>query len=295
MTTRARSTTPCRGRSSMFDALPIHTTSLHLVVEEIAGRFEGTIKEGDVFMCNDPYRDNTHVGDLVTAAPVFADGRAGLLVGHQGPPARHRRVRGLERDGLGRRTCGRRGSRSRREGSSSAGEMRQDVLDLYLANVRYRDLLRGRPAGPARLDRASGRQRLDRAVRRVRRREVLALRRRDHRLRRPPDGQEIAAMPDGTYTGRGLDRQRRLRRRAHPGQGRRHDRGRPGDGRLHGQRRRRRGAASTARSPRRMAAGAIPFLYYIDPDIPHNHGCIEHIEVIAPEGTICNASYPAST
>jgi N-methylhydantoinase B len=44
-----------------------------------------------------------------------------------------------------------------------------------------------------------------------------------------------------------------------------------------------------------QAAGAVPFLNYIDPDIPHNEGCIQHIDVIAPEGTICNARYPAST
>jgi N-methylhydantoinase B len=44
-----------------------------------------------------------------------------------------------------------------------------------------------------------------------------------------------------------------------------------------------------------QAAGAVPFLYYIDPDIPHNHGVIEHIEVYAPAGTICNAEHPAST
>ena len=44
-----------------------------------------------------------------------------------------------------------------------------------------------------------------------------------------------------------------------------------------------------------QAAGAVPFLNYIDPDIPHNEGCIRHIEVIAPAGTVCNANYPAST
>jgi N-methylhydantoinase B len=44
-----------------------------------------------------------------------------------------------------------------------------------------------------------------------------------------------------------------------------------------------------------MAAGVIPFLYYIDPDIPHNHGCVEQIDVVAPEGTIVRARYPAST
>jgi N-methylhydantoinase B len=43
------------------------------------------------------------------------------------------------------------------------------------------------------------------------------------------------------------------------------------------------------------ATAAIPFMYYIDADIPHNHGVITHIEVYAPEGTICNARFPAST
>jgi N-methylhydantoinase B len=44
-----------------------------------------------------------------------------------------------------------------------------------------------------------------------------------------------------------------------------------------------------------QAAGAAPFLYYIDPDIPHNQGVIDRITVHALAGTICNAVYPAST
>ena len=43
------------------------------------------------------------------------------------------------------------------------------------------------------------------------------------------------------------------------------------------------------------AAGAAPFMYYIDPDIPHNQGAIDHIRVVLKEGTICFAKYPAST
>jgi N-methylhydantoinase B len=44
-----------------------------------------------------------------------------------------------------------------------------------------------------------------------------------------------------------------------------------------------------------QAAAKIPFMCYIDPDIPHNYGCLKHIEVFAPEGTICNARFPAAT
>src|SRR4051794_39723211 len=58
-----------RGRQvAMVDAIPIHTNSLHLVIERIAARFGGDLGPGDVIMCNDPYSaGNTHVGDLVTA------------------------------------------------------------------------------------------------------------------------------------------------------------------------------------------------------------------------------------
>jgi len=33
----------------------------------------------------------------------------------------------------------------------------------------------------------------------------------------------------------------------------------------------------------------------VNPDIPHNEGMVEPIEIIIPEGTILNASYPAAT
>tara|TARA_Y100001934_G_scaffold217640_1_gene258434 strand:- start:4 stop:963 length:960 start_codon:yes stop_codon:yes gene_type:complete len=33
----------------------------------------------------------------------------------------------------------------------------------------------------------------------------------------------------------------------------------------------------------------------IDPTIPHNYGCLKHIVSTAPEGTVCNATYPTST
>ena len=53
---------------------------------EIAKTFEGRVEDGDVFLCNSPYSKNTHVGDLVTAAPVFADGELrfwSVTKGHQ--------------------------------------------------------------------------------------------------------------------------------------------------------------------------------------------------------------------
>jgi N-methylhydantoinase B len=43
------------------------------------------------------------------------------------------------------------------------------------------------------------------------------------------------------------------------------------------------------------SATILTFLQMVNPNIPHNHGMIEPIEIIIPEGTILNAAYPAAT
>ena len=43
------------------------------------------------------------------------------------------------------------------------------------------------------------------------------------------------------------------------------------------------------------ASAGIPILCAIDPEIPHNDGCLRHITWGAPEGSIVKAKYPAAT
>ncbi len=43
------------------------------------------------------------------------------------------------------------------------------------------------------------------------------------------------------------------------------------------------------------SATILTFLQMVNPDIPHNHGMIQPIEIKIPEGTILNAAYPAAT
>jgi len=43
------------------------------------------------------------------------------------------------------------------------------------------------------------------------------------------------------------------------------------------------------------SATILTFLQMINPDIPHNEGMVEPIEIIIPEGKILNASYPKAT
>ena len=44
-----------------------------------------------------------------------------------------------------------------------------------------------------------------------------------------------------------------------------------------------------------QACGSIPVLTVIDPTIPRNEGCTRRIRVTAPEGSVANARWPAST
>lgn len=276
----------------MLDAIPIHTTSLQLVLQEIARSFDGEIKDGDVYLCNDPYRGNTHVGDLVTACPVFIDGQHVFWAatrGHQMdtgafvPSSVTAEAQNVWQEGLTIPPLK----------LHDAGVPRPDVLDLYLSNMRYRDALEGDLL--AQLGSIEkGRQRLiefcaeyttDVVNQYVE--EMIAYA--DRRM-----AEVIRTMPDGEYHGEGwvdsdgtdkLNIPIRAKVTIHD------DRitvdysesGEQAAGGLNG-------SEGTSR-----AAAAIPFLYYVDPDIPHNDGCIRHIDVVLREGTICHPRFPAST
>jgi N-methylhydantoinase B len=43
------------------------------------------------------------------------------------------------------------------------------------------------------------------------------------------------------------------------------------------------------------SAAILTFLQMVNPDIPHNQGMVQPIEIIIPEGTILNAAFPAAT
>lgn len=276
----------------MYDALPAHTTSMQLVIQEIERTFGEDLHHGDVILINDPYRGNTHIGDIVTATPVFVDGRHLFWSASK---AHHMDVGAFIPS-----SCTASSENVYQEGITippvkivSRGERREDVIDFFLSNVRYRDLVDGDllaqmgsiETGRRRLVELCAEFGTDTVLRYVD--EVL-----DYADRRM--GEAISAMPDGTYYGEGwidtdgfqtVDIPIKV---AVTVSG---DRvkvdfdgcGPEAKGGMNGSR------ATT------LTSGVVPFLYYVDPDIPHNEGCVSHIEVVAPEGTIANPRYPAST
>jgi N-methylhydantoinase B len=277
---------------AMLDALPIHTTSLGLVLNEISRSFAGEIHDGDVFLCNDPYRFNTHVGDLVTATPVFVDGIHrfwSVTKGHQMDVGAFQAssvtaaARNIYQEGLTIPPVK----------LFDAGVERKDLTDLYLANVRFRDLLRGDlMAQLGSIEK--GKQRIVELCDEFGAEEVVSytdaiIGYADRRM-----SAEILEMPDGVYTGEGwidsdgvdvVDIPIRVKVTIAGDQIEVDYSGSGGQaqGGVNG---------SFATS---SAAGAVPFLYYIDPDIPHNQGVIDHITVKMETGTICLPEYPAST
>lgn len=277
---------------AMVDAIPVHTTSLHLLMGEIQKSFDGYINDGDVFICNDPYRFNSHVGDVVTAAPVFVDGEHmfwSVTKGHQMdigafvPSSVTAAAQNVWQEGLTIPPLK----------LYDRGRPRNDLIELYLANVRYRDLLLGDlMAQLGSIEK--GRQRLmelcrDYGTAEVQRYMDAMI---TYASRRMTD--EIRRMPEGTYTAEGwidsdgvdvLDIPIKVSVTIADGKvsvdyaGS----GPQAKGGVNGS------VATT------QAAGTVPFLYYVDPDIPHNQGAIDCITVSSEKGTICNPHYPAST
>jgi N-methylhydantoinase B len=277
---------------TMGEALPIHTSSMHLVINEIVAVHGSDISEGDVFLCNDPYGGNTHIGDLVTAAPVFAEGRHvfwSVVRGHQAdtgafiPSSATAATENVWQEGIAippTRLC-------------RAGALQTEILELYLRNVRYREMLHGDllaqlgsvEKGRLRLVEMCSDYGVDTLLRYVD--DIISYA--DRRM-----AAEIRTMPNGSYTATGwID----------------------GDGfetfdipvvakvtvndesievDFSGSGPQVRGGINGTLGTT-IAAGTSPILYYVNPDIPRNQGCIGRVVVNAEEGSVCLASFPAST
>jgi N-methylhydantoinase B len=274
------------------DALPIQTNSMHLVVQAIRDSFGDDINDGDVIMCNDAYRGNNHSADLVTACPVFIDGSNmfwSMVRGHQldmgapNPQASDGAATSVWQEGLTIPPIK----------LYDRGRQRTDVLDLYLTNVRFSQLLHGDLMAMlgsiwlgarrlrevcARYGRATIQEFIDEVIDYARRRTEV----------------EIERMPNGRFCACGwLDT----------------DGSKATDVKV--------ACTVTVRDHSvdvdfsgsdpagahglnssfgtTQAAGSVPIMMAIDPDIPRNDGCLRTITVSAPEGTICNPRWPTST
>jgi N-methylhydantoinase B len=276
----------------MMDALPIHTNSLHVILKSMVKAFDGKIYDGDVIVSNDPYSGNTHVGDFVTATPVFYQGKHmfwAVTKGHQldcgayeatsvAPSAKDVWQEALQLPPIK---------------FYEKGEPRDDVINMYLANVRYRELLYGDLK--AQLGSIwNGKRRMIELVDEYGPEEIMryvdAIL--DYSDRRTSE--EIRAIPDGKYYGESwidsdgsgnTDLKVCVSLNIE-------------DDKIHadfaGSAPQGSGGTNGTQGVMEASAG-IPILCAIDPEIPHNDGCLRHITCEAPEGSIVKAKYPAAT
>ncbi len=276
----------------MMDALPIHTNSLHVVLKEIARVFDGDIHEGDVIVCNHPYSGNTHVGDLVTACPVFYKGEHlfwSVTKGHQldcgafMPTSVPAAAKDVWQEGLQLPPIK----------FYEKGRPCEDVIRMYLANVRWKEWLSGDLM--AQLGSIwTGRKRILELVEQYGREDldkyIDAILDYSHERM----AAEIRAMPEGEFHGDAwldTDGQGGTNIPIHAKVTIREDMAYVD---FSGSSPQTPGSNNSTYGVMQAAAG-IPIMCMIDPTIPHNEGCLRHIVAVAPEGSVCNAKYPAST
>ncbi len=272
--------------------LPILSFSLGPVCAHIAEKFAGNVYPGDVFFHNDVFSLGNQNNDVAAFKPIFVGED---LVGWSATKGHQADIGGNVRGGYNPNATEvwQEGLRIPAVKVYERGELRRDVWDLIFANVR--------------LDIVQEDMRAEIGACTVGERRLMALvekygleRFEVHKeylfeATRKMMEAEIRAIPDGVYEGEG--------RVFFDGKNI--------------------GSSYTIRVKITVAgdhitfdysdtdaqtnafvngiyassasATLLTFLQMVNPDIPHNHGMIQPIDIIIPEGTILNAAYPAAT
>jgi N-methylhydantoinase B len=272
-------------------SLPIHVASMTGLMRSLLRKFAGRIEEGDIFVANDPHvAGGTHLPDVNLAMPVFDKGE---LIGFVCNIAHHADIGGMAPGSMagGMSEIYQEGLRIPVVRLFRRGELQQDLLDLFLLNVRLPEERRGDYFAQIAACRLGER----------RFREILAEHGRDtvttafdeiieRTGRRLREG--IGEIPDGTYRfedvmdddGMGsVDMPIRL------------------EVLVEGERIR---FDFTGTSPQVLGNVNVTFnatqsaVCYalkalLDPQIPNNEGALRVPEIVVPEGTLLNAVFPA--
>ena len=291
------SVTICDGDFNLIavpdETLPVQAMSMHRAVKNTAAFFEGDIYDGDVLLCNLAYLGNTHIGEPLLASPVFADGELlfwAAARGHVadiGTPAylpSYPYAKDVYNEGL----------KISPIKLYERGQLRRDVLELYLTNLRARPLSHGDLMAHVAAT-WRGKERLlelldvygpDTA--RLYARELL-----DYTERRV--GDEIRKMRPGTYYGEDWLDSNNYGTKDIPVRAKLtidedrwivdlSDNPPQMIGPLN---------ATLEGATEAAVVGSLAFC--VDPEIPKNEGFHRRVEILSPAGTILSAQHPFST
>jgi N-methylhydantoinase B len=272
--------------------LPILAFSLAPVCKHIRAYFGDDLDAGDVILHNDVFSLGNQNNDVAVYKPVFFEGELvawTAVKGHQAD------IGGAVAGGYNPNAVEvwQEALRIPPVKVYDKGRLRKDVWDLIFANIRFDIVQHDMKAeiGACHV----GERRMLGLLRKYGRTSFEAHKRALFEATRRLMEAEIAAIPSGTYTGEG--------RVYYDG---RHE-----------------GSKFTIRVTITVANGRIKFDYsqtdpqtdgfvngtftssasaailtllqMLNPDIPHNEGMVEPIEIVIPKGTLLNAAYPRAT
>ena len=272
--------------------LPILSFSLGPVCKYIIDYFGEDIHPGDVIFHNDVFSMGNQNNDVAVYKPIFFQDRLvawSACKGHQAD------IGGAVAGGYNPNATEvwQEALRIPPVKVWEKGKLRQDVWDLIFANIRF-DIV----AEDMRAEVGScvvGERRLVQLLEKYgvecfenHKRALFAATRKMMEA-------EIAAIPDGVYRGeatiyydgRNLGREYRIRVEITVEDGHiKFDYSRTDP---------QSNAFVNGTYTSSASATTLTFLQMVNPDIPHNQGMIQPLEIIIPEGTILNAAYPAAT
>jgi N-methylhydantoinase B len=268
---------------------PMHLGAVAGIVHQILQRHTlNTIRPGDVFFANDPYfGGNTHLPDVAVAAPCFHDGR---LLGFVTNAAHHAEIGGSPAAATDIYCEGLRIPTVR---LYQAGDVNQDVMDMFLLNCRVprerqgdlRAQVGACQGGLQRLDELFAKYGVD-AVMTA---KELLFQQAERQLR-----QAVSRMPDGIYSfgdvmdDDGVDEGPftiRVAMTVHGDQLTFDFSG--SDPQVRG------GINMVYEATRAVVQYAVKSV--LDPTLPSSSGLTRAIEIIAPEGSIANSRAPGAT
>jgi len=272
--------------------LPILSFSLSPVCAHIAERFAGNVFPGDVFFHNDVFSLGNQNNDVAAFKPIFVGDE---LVAWSATKGHQADIGGNVRGGYNPNATEvwQEALRIPAVKVIERGEVRQDVWDLIFANVRLAIVAEDMRAEIGAC--TVGERRLVDLIEKIGLAQFEAHKDQLFAATRKMMEAEIRAIPDGSYDGEATVYY---------------------DGKNPGSRYQIRVTITVAGDKIRFdysntdaqtnafvngtftssaSATILTFLQMVNPDIPHNQGMIEPIEIVIPEGKILNAAYPKAT
>lgn len=272
--------------------LPILAFSLAPVCKYIIDYFDGEFSEGDVIFHNDVFSLGNQNNDVAVYKPVFVDGE---LIGFTAVKGHQADIGGAVRGGYNPNATEvwQEAIRIPPVKVYEKGKLRKDVWDLIFANIRLDIVQHDMRAQMGAC--TVGERRLQDLVRKYGLESYNAHKSALFESSRKMVEAEIAQIPNGVYSGEGMvyfdghhdgtefTIRVTITVEDHKITFDYSDTDAQTDGFVNGT------FTSSA------SATILTFLQMVNPDIPHNEGMVKPIDIIIPEGTILNASYPKAT